>query len=202
MPKKNALPEIYLASTSSFRKMLLQKLQIPFKTEKPEIDETSLPSENIESMIERLSLAKARKIADQYDNAIIIGSDQSAIFKGKPVGKPHTHENAVKQLQSFSGKKIEFLTGLAVIDNRAEKSYYCLDRTFVHFRELTGTEIQDYLKLEQPYQCAGSFKSEGLGITLFSKIETSDPNALIGLPLIKLCNILRSCNISLPYRAD
>ncbi|MBD3611018.1 MAG: septum formation inhibitor Maf [Hydrogenovibrio crunogenus] len=193
------LPKIILASTSPFRKALLQKLRLPFITENPAIDETPYPHESVVDMVNRLSLAKAHAVAEKHPNAIIIASDQSATYQGQAVGKPHTYPNAVQQLNQFSGETIHFNTGLVVFDNRTQKTYQTLDVTKVTFRTLSETDIHNYLILEEPYQCAGSFKSEGLGITLFSKIEGKDPNALIGLPLIDLTSFLKQCDIQLPF---
>lgn len=196
----NSLPPIILASTSAFRKALLNKLAMPFATAKPNIDETPLANETTSEMVDRLSLKKGMAIAQQHPNSLIIASDQSAIFKDKPLGKPHNFDNAVKQLQSFSGQRITFITGLVVIDTRQTpfKIMQTQDITQVYFRTLTLSQIENYLNTEEPYECAGSFKSEGLGITLFEKIVTEDPNALIGLPLIKLTSMLLDSGISLP----
>mgnify|MGYP002389145018 CR=1 FL=1 len=198
MTQPNAFPQIILASTSPFRKQLLQKLQIPFETANPKVDETPLANETVGEMVKRLSVKKAQAIAAQHPNAIIIGSDQSAAFQGNPIGKPLTHCKAVEQLHQFNGQTIEFFTGLAVINGSDATTYQALDVTQVKFRQLTETEIENYLRLETPYQCAGSFKSEGLGITLFEKITNTDPNALIGLPLIELTSLLKRCGTSLP----
>jgi len=193
------LPKIILASSSPFRKALLQKLGLPFMTENPAIDETPLPQESVVDMVNRLSLAKAQVIAEKHPNAIVIASDQSATYRDKAVGKPHTYQNALQQLKQFSGETVHFNTGLVVFDGRTQKTYQTLDITKVSFRTLSETDIHNYLILEEPYQCAGSFKSEGLGITLFSKIEGKDPNALIGLPLIDLTSFLKQCDIQLPF---
>lgn len=191
-------PQIILASTSPFRKTLLEKLCLPFNSAKPEIDETAFKNESVEEMVQRLSLAKARKIAAQNNNAIIIASDQSAAFNNTPIGKPHNRENAIHQLTSFSGQTVIFYTGLAVIDTLHNQVYESMDTTKVTFRKLDSIDIENYLDQEEPYQCAGSFKSEGLGISLFEKLESSDPNALIGLPLIKLTSIFKSIGIQVP----
>ena len=195
---KNQLPNIVLGSSSPFRKQMLEKLHLPFTQYSPEIDETPLSSESPQEMIERLSLLKALKVAETHPESIIIASDQCATFHSQPIGKPHTHQNAVKQLQDFSGNKIIFYTGLVVIDPKEQKTYHVMDTTTVHFRTLSLQTINNYLNTEQPYQCAGSFKSEGLGITLFESIESKDPNALIGLPLIELTTIFAQMGITLP----
>lgn len=186
---------LILASTSPFRKQLLEKLGIPFNTAAPALDETPQANESPEQMVARLSLAKARAIATTHTQALIIGSDQAAVCNGKLLGKPGTHENARAQLQAMSGKRITFLTGLCLLN--AHDGEYQLDVVpfHVHFRELTDTQIENYLIQEQPYQCAGSFKSEGFGIVLFKRLEGDDPNALIGLPLIRLIDMLRTAGI-------
>ncbi len=189
---------LLLASTSIFRMALLKKLHLNFSTFKPNIDESSLADEPVSSMVSRLSLEKAHKATESNQQKIIIASDQAASFQGKPIGKPHNYKNAVKQLTSFSGKTIVFYTGLAVIDQNNNNIYQDLEETKVSFRDLSQTDIHNYLTLEEPYQCAGSFKSEGLGISLFAKIETNDPNALIGLPLIKLVDILKKIGLQIP----
>ncbi len=192
------MTQIILASTSPFRKTLLNKLHLPFETAKPQIDETPLADETVKQMVQRLSLEKAQKIAQENHNRIIIGSDQSASFQGQAIGKPYTHSKAIQQLADFSGECVCFYTGLAVIDQAGDKIYQTVDETRVYFRKLSAADIENYLLIEEPYQCAGSFKSEGLGITLFEKIESQDPNALIGLPLIELTGILKQIGIQLP----
>lgn len=197
---KAQLPKLVLGSSSPFRKQMLEKLQLPFIQFAPEIDETPLADETPTAMIKRLSLLKAQAVAKAHPNSIIIASDQCATFNNQPIGKPHTHDNAVKQLQMFSGQAIKFHTGLVVIDPRDQKAYQSMDTTTVHFRVLSAQTIENYLQAEQPYQCAGSFKSEGLGITLFERIESRDPNALIGLPLIELTSIFAQMGIVLPLK--
>lgn len=195
---KTQLPKIVLGSSSIFRKQMLKKLLVPFIQHAPDLDETPLSDETPIAMIKRLSLLKAQAVATLHPDSIVIASDQCATFNNQPVGKPHTHKNAVKQLQDFSGNAIVFHTGLVVIDPRDKQAYQTLDTTTVHFRTLSSQTIENYLRAEQPYQCAGSFKSEGLGITLFERIESKDPNALIGLPLIELTTIFAQMGIVLP----
>ena len=195
---KNQLPGIVLGSSSPFRKQMLEKLRLPFTQDSPDIDETPLKDETPPEMIKRLSLLKARKVAKSHPDKIIIASDQCATFNNTPIGKPGNHQNAIKQLQDFSGNAIVFYTGLVVIDPSEQKTYQVMDITTVHFRTLSQTTIENYLNLEQPYQCAGSFKSEGLGITLFERIDSKDPNALIGLPLIELTTLFAKMGIVLP----
>ncbi|WP_333798003.1 Maf family protein [Rheinheimera sp.] len=182
---------LWLASTSVYRKALLEKLTPNFQTAKPEVDETALPGETAQALVERLAIAKACAIADKLNNGLVIGSDQVALFNGAILGKPHTAENAYRQLKAFSGHKVTFLTGLAVVNAATAEVSHCVEPFYVHFRELSDDDIHTYIKREQPLNCAGSFKSEGLGITLFSRLEGDDPNSLIGLPLIKLHQLLK-----------
>ena len=187
---------LILGSTSPFRHELMQRLNLPFTTAAPDIDETRLADESPETMVQRLSLEKARAVASLHPDSLVIGSDQCAVLGEQVIGKPHTHDNAVAQLQAASGQTVRFLTGLCLYDGR-DGSYQLEVVPFdVTFRELTFTEIDSYLRQEQPYNCAGSFKSEGLGIALFQSMKGDDPTALIGLPLIRLCSMLRTLNIS------
>ena len=182
---------LVLGSTSPFRKSLLEKLNLPFECAKPDIDESPLAGESPVELVERLAIEKAKAVASQYPEALIIGSDQVAMCDGKILGKPHNFDNGVKQLSQFSGKQVEFYTGLCVYDSKGDNVTALVEPFFVHFKELSLEEIENYLKAEQPYNCAGSFKSEGLGICLFEKLEGEDPNTLIGLPLIKLVALLK-----------
>lgn len=182
---------IVLGSTSPFRKSILDKLNISFETDKPEVDETPLANETAEQLVERLAILKAEAVATRWPNALVIGSDQVALFDGEILGKPHTHENAIKQLSRFSGNKVTFLTGLSVIDTETNKTLSLVEPFEVHFKQLTESDIESYLLAEKPYNCAGSFKSEALGICLFDKLVGEDPNTLIGLPLIKLVEIFK-----------
>jgi MAF protein len=194
------MPLVILGSTSSFRKQLLKKLHIDFVQVAPDIDETPLKDEAPQEMVRRLSLKKAQEIANNRPNAIIIGSDQTAVFNDLPVGKPHSVENAIKQLSNFSGQCITFYTGLVVINTTTQQTYQAMDVTKVYFRNLSENVIRNYIEIEQPLNCAGSFKSEGLGITLFKRIESNDPNALIGLPLIQLTDIFYQMGYPLPLQ--
>jgi len=194
------LPQIILGSTSPFRKLLLDKLHIPFIQDAPEIDETPLLNEKPKEMVLRLALKKAKVFTEKYPEHIIITSDQCAVFNDKPIGKPHTLENAIKQLQQFSDNAITFYTGLVVSNTQTGDFFQYTDTTTVHFRKLSNNVIQNYLEIEQPLNCAGSFKSEGLGITLFKEIESRDPNALIGLPLIALTDIFYEMGFELPLK--
>ena len=182
---------LWLASTSVYRKALLEKLTGHFETAKPDVDETALPGETASQLVERLAIAKAQAVAANLADGLVIGSDQVAMFGDDILGKPHTAENAFMQLKRFSGHKVTFLTGLAVINAKTGAVVHCVDAFHVHFRQLTDQDIQTYISREQPLNCAGSFKSEGLGITLFEKLEGDDPNSLIGLPLIKLHQLLK-----------
>ena len=180
---------IVLGSTSPFRKAILEKLNIPFECAKPEIDESALPNESPVALVERLAIEKAKKVAAQFPDALIIGSDQVAVHDNEILGKPHTHENAIKQLSSFSGNKVTFYTGLCLFNSKTGESSSLVDPFYVHFKTLSEQAIENYLLAEKPYKCAGSFKSEALGICLFEKLEGDDPNTLIGLPLIKLTEL-------------
>lgn len=182
---------LVLGSTSPFRKTILEKLNLAFECAKPNIDETALAGETPQALVERLAIEKAKVVANEFPNALIIGSDQVAVCDGDILGKPHNFDNGVKQLTKFSHKNVTFYTGLCVYDSRNNKALSLVEPFIVHFNELSQTEIENYLKAEQPYNCAGSFKSEGLGICLFEKLEGDDPNTLIGLPLIKLVALLK-----------
>ncbi|WP_319238622.1 Maf family nucleotide pyrophosphatase [uncultured Propionivibrio sp.] len=183
--------QIVLASTSPFRRELLQRLKISFSTANPETDEAVLDGETPQQTALRLSEAKARAVADKFKDALIIGSDQVAFLGKRIFGKPGNHENAVRQLQAMRGQTVNFFTGLCLLNARTGKAHVCGVPTLVTLRDLSDEEIENYLRLEQPYQCAGSAKSEGLGIALIARMQGDDPNALIGLPLIALCNLFR-----------
>jgi len=195
---------LWLASTSVYRQALLQKLTTNFQCAKPEVDETALPRETAMELVVRLAAAKANAVAAKLKadaiDALVIGSDQVAVFNGQILGKPHTETRAFEQLHSFSGQSVLFLTGLAVTDTATLQTNTILDSFKVHFRPLTDAEILSYIKREQPLNCAGSFKSEGLGITLFERLEGDDPNSLIGLPLIKLHQMLKNAGMDLLLR--
>ena len=187
--------QIVLASTSSFRRDLLNKLGIPFVTADPATDESILDGEMPEATALRLSEAKARAVASMYPDALIIGSDQVACLDGQIFGKPGTHENAIKQLKAMRGRSINFYTGLCLLNAKTGQVQLRGVPTLVTFRNLSDNEIENYLHKEKPYNCAGSAKSEGLGIAVIEKMQGEDPNALIGLPLIALCDLLRNENI-------
>lgn len=189
---KKIMQRLLLASTSPYRKMLLEKLQLPFDCAAPQVDETPLPGENAEALVLRLAAAKARALALAYPEHLIIGSDQVCVIDGAITGKPHTEENARAQLRKAAGQAVTFYTGLALYNGRSKQLQALCEPFHVHFRALSEAEIAAYVRLEQPLNCAGSFKSEGLGIALFDRLEGRDPNALIGLPLIALLDMLRA----------
>ena len=189
---------LVLASTSPFRRALLEKLQIPFETLSPEVDETQHNNESPQTLVMRLSEAKARAGAETFPDALIIGSDQVAVCGDEVLGKPGNHENACRQLARLSGHRVEFLTGLCLFDATSGKARTDLVTYAVTFRKLTAEQIDRYLRAEQPYNCAGSFKSEALGISLFEAMHGDDPNALIGLPLIRLVSWLNDAGLSVP----
>jgi septum formation protein len=189
---------LILASTSSHRHLLLERLGLPFTAVAPGVDETRRFREPVETLVRRLSRAKAEAVAAKHPGALIIGSDQAAERDGEILGKPGDHATSLTQLKAASGKYMKFHTGLCVIDTRDGRLQEYTDVTRVAFRRLMDGEIERYLQAEKPYDCAGSFKSEGLGISLFEGIESNDPSALIGLPLIALCRFLRAAGVELP----
>jgi len=189
--------KLILASSSPFRRELLERLKIPFEVMAPEVDETPRPGETPENLVERLAIGKAQKIAAQRPDALVIGSDQVAVYDGVIVGKPHSHDNAVRQLRSASGKTVTLYTGLALV-NAGTRRVQCEVIPYrVTFRALTDAQIESYLRKEQPYSCAGSVRSEGLGIALLEKFAGDDPNTLIGLPLIRLVRMLENEGIKI-----
>jgi septum formation protein len=185
-------PKLILASSSPYRRELLERLKIPFEVIAPEVNETPRPGETPEKLVERLAVEKARKIAGQMPGTLVIGSDQVAVYNGSIVGKPHNHDKAVAQLRSASGRTVTLYTGLALVNADTGRVQYEVIPYRVTFRALTDAQIESYLRLEQPYSCAGSVKSEGLGIALLEKFEGEDPNTLIGLPLIRLVRMLEN----------
>ncbi|HEY7865785.1 MAG TPA: Maf family protein [Psychromonas sp.] len=188
--------KLILASTSPFRKQLLEKLHLVFDTAKPDVDETALPEETATALVERLAIAKAQAIAPEFADALIIGSDQVCVNDGEILGKPGNFKNAFKQLKAASGKRITFYTGLALLNTRTGTVQSLVEPYAVQFRALNDQMINHYLEKEQPFNCAGSFKSEGYGIALFESFEGKDPNSLIGLPLISLIKMLEKENFS------
>lgn len=189
---------LLLASSSPYRQELLSRLGLPFESCTPDIDETHLPGESAEQLVNRLAEQKARALAERYPNHLIIGSDQAAVLDSKIIGKPHTFERAKQQLQSASGNSVRFLTGLALLDSATGRIQAdCIPFT-VHFRELDEARIERYLRIEKPYDCAGSFKAEGLGISLFRATEGEDVTSLVGLPLIRLVDMLLTAGYDVP----
>jgi len=187
---KNQTPEIILASGSIYRRELLSRLVKFFDTSLPDIDESINRSESPQEYVERLAIQKAEAVAKMGRKGLIIGSDQTAVTEAGILGKPGNFELAQEQLTACSGNEVRFLTGLALLDTQTGRVEVETDEVIVRFRELSATEIENYLHAEQPYDCAGSFKCEGLGISLFDSIESSDPNSLVGLPLIRLNKML------------
>ncbi|MEQ8861382.1 MAG: Maf family protein [Pseudomonadales bacterium] len=187
--------ELVLASSSRYRAELLARLGIPFESRAPEIDESALPGEDAGELVVRLACEKATAVAAHYPDALIIGSDQLAVCGTELLGKPGTEERARAQLTALSGRTVTFLTGLCLLDAASVESQSALVTTPVRFRRLEVDEIADYVAREQPLDCAGAFKSEGLGIALFDAIGGEDPTALIGLPLIALCRMLRAAGL-------
>jgi septum formation protein len=183
-------PKILLASSSVYRRQLLQKLGLAFEWANPDIDEGHQPGESPAQLVHRLAEAKARRLAGTYPNHLIIGSDQVATIDNHILGKPHTHTNAIAQLRSFCQREVTFLTGLCLFNPTTNRAQTSVEAYKVKFRNLSDAQIENYLQHEQPYDCAGSFKSEGLGICLFEQFEGDDPNTLIGLPLMALTRML------------
>jgi septum formation protein len=188
-------PLLILGSTSRYRRELLERLRLPFEVRSPEVDETPLAGEAPAALALRLALAKARAVAAHAPDAVVIGSDQVADLAGTPVGKPGDHARAVAQLRSMRGQSIVFQTAVAVVHQQAGFEASALVPVRVSFRDLSDDEIERYLRAEQPYDCAGSAKSEGLGIALLTAIESDDPTALIGLPLIRTAELLRQAGL-------
>jgi MAF protein len=188
-------PPLILASTSRYRRALLERLGLTFTTAAPDIDETRRPNEPPQVLVLRLAEAKARAIARTHPDALIIGSDQVACLDDTVLGKPIDRHGAIAQLERASGRCVLFQTGLCLLDARSNQAQRLVEPFRVHFRPLSRERIAGYLDREQPYDCAGSFKSEGLGIALFSRLEGEDPNALIGLPLIRLIPLLEAAGI-------
>lgn len=188
---------LILGSTSKYRRELLQRLRVPFEVVSPEVDETPHTNETPRDLAMRLALAKAKAVAAQYPNAVVIGSDQVADLNGEPLGKPGTHERAVLQLQRMRGQTVVFQTAVSVVCQASGFEQTELAQIKVRFRDLSDAEIEAYLRAEQPYDCAGSAKSEGLGIALLDAIDNDDPTALIGLPMIRTARMLRAAGIDL-----
>jgi septum formation protein len=188
---------LILGSTSRYRRELLERLRVPFDVVSPDVDETPLTGEAPHALATRLALAKAKAVAAQHPNAVVIGSDQVADLNGEPLGKPGTHERAVLQLQRMRGQTVVFQTAVSVVCQASGFEQTELAQIKVRFRDLSDAEIEAYLRAEEPYDCAGSAKSEGLGIALLDAIDNDDPTALIGLPMIRTARLLRAAGIDL-----
>ena len=188
---------VVLGSTSRYRRELLERLRLPFEVAAPEVDETPHPGEAPAALATRLALAKARAVAARHPEAVVIGSDQVADLHGQPLGKPGNHERATAQLRQMRGQTVVFQTALAVVCQASGFEQVDLAAVRVRFRALDDAEIEHYLRAEQPYDCAGSAKSEGLGIALLDAIDSDDPTALVGLPLIRTARMLRAAGVKL-----
>jgi len=189
-------PILILASTSRYRRELLERLRVPFEVRAPQVDETQMSGEQPAALAQRLALAKAQAVAANHPDAIVIGSDQVADLDGQAIGKPHTHERAVEQLRAMRGRSVVFQTAVAVVHASAGYTGASLVPVTVRFRDYSDAEIEHYLRTEQPYDCAGSAKCETVGIALLHAIECDDPTALIGLPLIRTSALLRDAGIN------
>ncbi len=189
---------LVLASSSPYRRELLDRLTLPYSCRSPAIDESPRPDESPESLAQRLAAEKARALAAEFPDHLIVGSDQVAECDGRPLGKPGGFDRARTQLQRASGREVLFHTAVAVLDSRRNRLLCETDVTRVRFRALEEAEIERYLQLDAPWDCAGSFRAEGLGITLFEAVHSEDPTALIGLPLICLARLLRALGVALP----
>ncbi|HSI46469.1 MAG TPA: Maf family nucleotide pyrophosphatase [Methylophilus sp.] len=188
-------PNLILASSSRYRREVLEKLHLPFECISPDIDETPFKSETPEHTCLRLAESKARKVAEGHPDALIIGCDQVATVNGLQIGKPGNHDNAVRQLTMLSGKEVIFHSAICLYDSDTQQMQSTIVPYYVKFKTLTSLQIETYLRLEQPYDCAGSAKSEGMGIALLDYMRGDDPNALIGLPLIVLVDMLKQAGI-------
>jgi septum formation protein len=189
---------LVLGSSSPFRSAILEKLTLPFDTCSPDIDETPLTDETPQELVKRLALKKAEAVALAHPASLIIASDQVSVLNGKINGKPGSRENAILQLTESSGNTVAFYTSLCLFDAQEKTYQLIVEPYFVHFRNLSSQTIENYIDKESPLNCAGSFKSEGLGIALFNRLEGDDPNTLIGLPLIRLIEMLNKKHIDIP----
>ncbi|MCW5221813.1 Maf family nucleotide pyrophosphatase [Verminephrobacter aporrectodeae] len=189
---------LVLGSTSRYRREALERLKLRFEVAAPDVDETPQPAEAPRALALRLALAKARAVAQQHPEALVIGADQVADLAGEPLGKPIRHEHAVQQLRRMRGQTVVFHTAVSLVCLATGFEQVDLAPVEVRFRPLSDDEIERYLRAEQPYDCAGSAKSEGLGIALLDAIQSDDPSALVGLPLIRTCRMLRAAGVPLP----
>jgi septum formation protein len=195
--------KLVLASTSPFRRELLARLGVPFEVAAPDVDETPLPGERPDDTALRLSIAKARAVAEKFPDALVIGSDQVALLDGEQLGKPGSHDRAVEQLRRMRGKALEFHTALTLLNARTDHAQTASVPVRLVMREYSDAQIEAYLRRDQPYNCCGSARSESLGIALIARYETEDPNALVGLPLIKLTEMLANEGLDvLTYRGE
>lgn len=190
--------QLILASSSLYRKALLSRLQLSFVTDSPDINEQAMPDELPQDLVRRLSMEKAQAVAQRYPDALIIGSDQVACIGDNILGKPGNREKAIQQLMLASGSKVTFYTGLCLYNSATQRFQLSVDPFYVHFRDLSQQQIERYIDKDKPFNCAGSFKMESLGISLFKRLEGTDPNALIGLPLIRLVEMLAQEGINIP----
>ena len=197
MPNSPLPRPLILGSTSPYRRELLQRLRLPFEVVRPEVDETPHAGELPVALAQRLAMEKALAVARHHPQAVVIGSDQVADLDGEPLGKPGTHERAVAQLQRMRGHTVVFQTAVAVVCMESGFAEQALAQVKVQFRQLSDAAIETYLRAEEPYDCAGSAKSEGLGIALLEQIDNQDPSALVGLPLIHTCRLLRAAGLPL-----
>ena len=197
MPNSPLPRPLILGSTSPYRRELLQRLRLPFEVVRPEVDETPHAGELPVALAQRLAMEKALAVARLHPQAVVIGSDQVADLDGEPLGKPGTHERAVAQLQRMRGHTVVFQTAVAVVCIESGFAEQALAQVKVQFRQLSDAAIETYLRAEEPYDCAGSAKSEGLGIALLEQIDNQDPSALVGLPLIHTCRLLRAAGLPL-----
>jgi septum formation protein len=195
LPPQPSMPALLLGSTSPYRRALLARLRLPFGVEAPRVDETPRPGESPAALAGRLAMAKAQEVASRHPHAVVIGADQVADLDGQPIGKPGTHPRAVAQLQAMRGRSVVFHSALAVVRPSTGFAQGLMADVTVRFRDLSDAEIERYLRLEQPYDCAGSAKVETLGIALLEAIDSDDPTALEGLPLIRTCHLLRLAGI-------
>lgn len=195
--------KLVLASTSPYRRELLSRLGVPFAVAAPDVDETPLPGERPDDTALRLAVLKARAVAGRFPDALIIGSDQVALLEGEQLGKPGSHDKAVQQLRRMRGKALEFHTALALLNSRSDQARTAVVPVRLVMRDYSDAQIEAYLRRDQPYNCCGSARSESLGIALIARYETEDPNALVGLPLIKLTEMLAEEGLDvLTYSGD
>ena len=191
-------PPLVLASSSAYRRDLLERLRLPFRIDAADNDESRQPGEPVRQLVTRLAREKALRVAERHPGALVIGADQLAVREDEIQGKPRTEARNIEQLQRASGHPLTFLTAVCLLQSREQRHEEHVDETVVHFRQLNDEEISRYVRIERPYDCAGGFKCEGLGIALFERIESQDPTALVGLPLIWLSGALRRAGVSLP----